>query len=88
MGFGYGFYSFNLAGFIDPQSTNDSINWSMFFTDIKNTNGQAEGFSYLGIGGIILFIFFLIIFFKRLKSPSNFLSKLSFLLTNKSIFLI
>ena len=68
MGFGYGFYSFNLAGFIDPQSTNDSINWSMFFTDIKNTNGQAEGFSYLGIGGIILFIFFFnYIFLKERK---------------------
>ena len=77
MGFGYGFYSFNLAGFIDPQSTNDSINWSMFFTDIKNTNGQAEGFSYLGIGGIILFIFFLIIFFKG-KETVQF-SKLPFI---------
>ena len=35
MGFGYGFYSFNLAGFIDPQTANDTFNWSIFFKDIK-----------------------------------------------------
>ena len=68
-GLGYGFYSFNLAGFIDPQTANDTFNWSIFFKDIKNTSGQSEGFSYLGFGGIILFIFFLINFFRN--KPSN-----------------
>ena len=77
MGFGYGFYSFNLAGFIDPQTTNDSLNWSIFFKDIKNTSGQSEGFSYLGLGGFILLIFFLINFFKGKKSTQ--LSKLPFI---------
>ncbi len=82
MGFGYGFYSFNLAGFIDPQTTKDSLNWSIFFKDIKNTNGQSEGFSYLGLGGIILLIFFLINFFREKGSIK--LSKLPFII----IFLI
>ena len=82
MGFGYGFYSFNLAGFIDPQTTKDSLNWSIFFKDIKNTNGQSEGFSYLGLGGIILLIFFLINFFRDKGSIK--LSKLPFII----IFLI
>ena len=71
MGLGYGFYSFNLAGFIDPQTANDTFKWSIFFKDIKNTSGQSEGFSYLGFGGIILFIFFLINFFRNKPSTKH-----------------
>ena len=71
MGFGYGYYSFNLAGFIDPQTARDTLNWSIFFKDINNTRGQSEGFSYLGFGGIILFIFFLINFFSNKSSAEN-----------------
>ena len=72
MGFGYGFYSFNLAGFIDPQIAKDTINWSIIFKDIENTRGQSEGFSYLGLGGIILLIFFFINFFKNKESINQF----------------
>jgi len=68
MGFGYGYYSFNLAGFIDPKTPNDKLNWSILFKDIENPSGQSEGFSYLGIGGIILFIFFFISFFRNKES--------------------
>ena len=64
MGFGYGYYSFNLAGLIDSQIFNNTLDWSLFFSDVPNTKGQAEGFSYLGLGGFILFIFLLINFFK------------------------
>ena len=71
MGLGYGFYSFNLAGFIDPQTANDTFNWLIAFKDIKNTSGQSEGFSYLGFGGIILFIFFLINFFRNKPSTKH-----------------
>ena len=31
MGYGYGYYSFNLSGFIDPKSSLDNFNWSLFF---------------------------------------------------------
>ena len=65
MGSGYGFYSFNLLGFIDPKISNDGLEWSLFFKDIANTKGQAEGFSYLGFGGIILFISLLVSLFKK-----------------------
>ena len=67
MGYGYGYYSFNLSGFIDPQSSLDNFNWSLFFSDIKNTKGQMEGFSYLGLGGILLFIAIIINYFKDKK---------------------
>ena len=63
MGFGYGYYSFNLLGLIDSQTFNNSLDWSLFFSDINNTKGQAEGFSYLGLGGILILIFLLINYF-------------------------
>lgn len=67
MGFGYGYYSFNLTGLIDSQSLAKNLDWSFFFSDIKNTKGQAEGFSYLGFGGILLLIFLVINFFQSKK---------------------
>ena len=69
MGLGYGFYSFNLAGFIDPQTANDT-NWSIFLKILK-TQVVNQGFSYLGFGGIILFIFFLINFFRNKPSTKH-----------------
>ena len=65
MGYGYGYYSFNLSGLIDPQPSSNSLNWSLFLSDIKNTKGQVEGFSYLGVGGIILFSAIIINYFKN-----------------------
>lgn len=42
---GLEFYSFNLNGFINPQG------WSAFLPDLTLlTNGQYEGFAYLGLG--------------------------------------
>ena len=64
MGYGFGNYSFNMAGLFDSQSSNTGLDWSLFFNDIKNTGGQYEGFSYLGLGGIFLFLALLINFFK------------------------
>ena len=58
MGYGYGNYSFNIAGLFDSQTSNNALDWSLFFNDIKNTKDQFEGFSYLGIGGIFLFLAF------------------------------
>ena len=64
MGYGYGNYSFNIAGLFDSQASNTDLDWSLFFKDIKNTRGQYEGFSYLGLGGIFLFLALIINFFK------------------------
>ncbi|NLG05410.1 MAG: hypothetical protein GX567_16535, partial [Clostridia bacterium] len=48
---GLGFYSFNLNGFYNPQD------WSAIFPNLeKYADGQYEGFAYLGIGVIVLFV--------------------------------
>ena len=78
MGYGFGNYSFNIAGLFDSQATNTGLDWSLFFNDIKNTKGQYEGFSYLGLGGIFLFLALLINFFKT-KNKSEHV-KLSYIL--------
>ena len=65
MGYGFGYYSFNLSGLFDSQSSQNGIDWSLFLSDIYNTTGQAEGFSYLGIGGLITLIFLFINFFSK-----------------------
>lgn len=45
---GLSFYSFNLNGFINPQG------WSAFLPDLALlTNGQYEGFAYLGLGMLL-----------------------------------
>ena len=67
MGYGYGYYKTNLLSFFDPQYSNKDINWSIFFNDIKNLKGEREGFSYLGLGIIILFVLQIIILFKSKK---------------------
>ena len=58
LGFGYGHYKLDIAAIIIP---NSSINWSFFLPEIPNVG--LEGFSYLGLGGILLFISGIIIFF-------------------------
>lgn len=48
---GYGYYSWNINGFFNPMSTSSVIE------GISNgTKGQYEGYSYLGLGIIILLI--------------------------------
>tara|TARA_B100000315_G_scaffold173107_1_gene161516 strand:+ start:263 stop:2371 length:2109 start_codon:yes stop_codon:yes gene_type:complete len=78
MGYGYGNYSFNIAGLFDSQISNNALDWSLFFNDIKNSEHQHEGFSYLGIGGIFLFLALLINFFKT-KNKSEY-AKLPYIL--------
>jgi hypothetical protein len=78
MGYGYGNYSFNIAGLFDSQISNNALDWSLFFNDIKNARHQYEGFSYLGIGGIFLFLALLINFFKT-KNKSEY-AKLPYIL--------
>ena len=59
LGYGYGYYKLNLTSVINPisETPNGIFSWSLFLPEIpKSTEGEAEGFSYLGIGGIFLLI--------------------------------
>ena len=49
---GFGYYSWNLNGFINPMSTSSIIE-----SISTGTKGQYEGYSYLGLGIILLLIF-------------------------------
>ena len=64
LGFGYGIYNFNLNSFFNPlgENYNESFNWSFFLPTLNFQNNEIEGFSYLGISGIL----FLILYFKYL----------------------
>ncbi len=61
LGFGYGIYNFNLNSFFNPIGENhaEKFNWSFFFPTLNFQNKEMEGFSYLGISGIL----FLLIYF-------------------------
>ena len=67
LGWGYGYYNFNLNSFINPsgQNNNGAFSWSNLLMKQNYQNKEIEGFSYLGISGIIFFIIFSINFFKK-----------------------
>ena len=67
LGWGYGYYNFNLNSFINPsgQNNNGAFSWSNLLMKKNYQNKEIEGFSYLGISGIIFFIIFSINFFKK-----------------------
>ena len=69
LGFGYGIYNFNLNSFFNPlgENYNESFNWSFFLPILNFQNKEIEGFSYLGISGIL----FLILYFKYFIANSN-----------------
>ena len=58
LGYGYGNYKLNLVSIINPFAVTPGgiINWSLFLPKTLKGIGGAEGFSYLGIGGIFLLI--------------------------------
>jgi len=64
LGFGYGIYNFNLNSFFNPLGENHigRFNWSFFLPTLNFQNKEIEGFSYIGISGIL----FLILYFKYL----------------------
>lgn len=64
---GYGNYSLDLASFFINRTSivNESINWSWFIKD-KNEI-KSEGFGYLGLGGIIFFVYLIYYFLKNFK---------------------
>ena len=58
---GFGYYSWNLNGFINP------FNNSAIFKMITSSSegGQYEGFSYLGLGNLFLFVIALVFFYQK-----------------------
>jgi len=69
LGFGYGIYNFNLNSFLNPLGLNyvERFNWSLFLPTLNFQNKEMEGFSYLGISGII----FLLLYFKYLVNQKS-----------------
>jgi hypothetical protein len=64
VGEGFGFYSWNLNGFINPDQS------STFLKDLAaGTGGQYEGFSYLGLGNLLILPTALFLFLR--KDPSR-----------------
>lgn len=67
LGWGYGYYNLNLNSFFNPGGFNNNLDfsWSNFLKPLNYQNGEIEGFSYLGISGIIFFVLFLINLFNK-----------------------
>ena len=61
LGFGYGIYNFNLNSFFNPIGENhtERFNWSFFMPTLNFQNREMEGFSYLGISGILFLLLYL-----------------------------
>ena len=97
LGYGYGDYKLNLTDIVNPfaATPGGTINWSLFPPKILKGTEGAEGFSYLGIGGIFLLIivtfciFFNFVEFKNKKYRPYYLIIILFslfALTNKISF--
>ena len=64
-GSGLGYYNANLLALINPLATQNS-SWSRILPSFKNaTDGQYEGFAFLGTGLVIVFSVVLILTLKR-----------------------
>ena len=72
LGYGYGHYKANVLSFFNPAVTmGTNFSWSNFLPSIPIVGGEHEGFSYLGLGGII-FLILLFFFFIRREPLLNF----------------
>ena len=76
LGYGFGIYKANFLTLFDPTPYNSIQNWSILIPDIQNTFGEHEGFSYIGLGGIIL-LFFLTHFI--IKNPNLVLKNMKYI---------
>lgn len=68
LGWGYGYYNFNLNSFFNPSGANYAGNfgWSKFLPELSLQNKEQEGFAYLGIVGILfLFLYIFNLFYKK-----------------------
>ena len=65
--YGYGIYKANILSFFNPTASLLGVNlsWSNFLPNIPIDRLEYEGFSYLGLGGIIFFILLFFFFVRR-----------------------
>jgi hypothetical protein len=74
---GFGIFSWNLNGFINP------LRYSAIFKQMSTgTTGQYEGFSYLGLGNFLILPVALILFFWKDYSPQRLYFLLPFVLVS------
>ena len=87
LGWGYGYYNFNLNSFFNPvgQTNISEVIWSNFLAKREFQNGQIEGFSYLGLSG---FIFLIIFVFNMFNKRNNIIYSNIKIFTICAIFLI
>ena len=65
---GYGIHRFNLLSLINPQGViAQADTWSYLLPILPQGEGDYEGFSYLGLGGVLLLIFSSPYFVKYIK---------------------
>ena len=81
LGGGYGYFAFNLNSFFNPLNKINNLNnsWSILLPALEFPKGHYEGFAYLGLSGILFFLFFLLSFFVK---------KNGFIFYKKKIFFI
>ena len=80
LAWGYGYFNLNLNSFFNPLGeTYTKINWSNFISTKPIQNGEYEGFSYLGVSGLI----FLVIFLKHI-----FFGKMNIIFEPRNVLLI
>jgi len=75
LGHGYGNLKMNLLGIFDPYQFKSQFtynSWSYFLPDLPNPEGEQEGFSYIGLSGIILVIITLSLISKDLILKKKF----------------
>ena len=67
LAWGFGYYNLNLNSLFNPLGeTHSEIDWSNFISTKPIQKGQYEGFSYLGVSGLIFLVLFLKhIFFEK-----------------------
>ena len=67
LGFGFGYYKTNFLSLLDPSHSLGESSWSIIIPDIYNSTGEKEGFAYLGLGVISIFVYLIIKNFKNIK---------------------
>ncbi len=74
---GYGWFSMNLNAFFNPFSKGIE-DWSLIIPPLAQTNGNLDGFNYLGIAVILANVIFLISFIfekQKISKLKNFIKK-------------
>ena len=81
---GYGLFKIDLLSFLDPK-IGDQSSWSIFLKDLPGTH--FEGYTYIGLGNIILILFSLLIFLNN-KLKGRFYTNNIFFFRIKNLSLI